>query len=217
MPGTKGHSGTNPNSRNNKKIFSDSEKDFIVKEFKNGIILTELGQKFGCSHRPIGRILIEILGKEKYTIIAKEHLRKSQSKNGKQTGPKNILKGVEVSAKLSRSEKQIIQCKDWVKAGQEASAKGVWISSWEDKFYEKILIPGFVKLGYKVERQFYLKDLNHAFDLAIPELKFLFEIDGNHWHKDRKERDAEIDKFAEDNNWIVFRYHDEDLEKMEII
>ena len=95
------------------------------------------------------------------------------------------------------------------------AAKKVHISSWEDKFLEKHLERYYPI--FKIERQYYLKGLNHAFDFAIPELNFLFEIDCDYWHKDRKARDTEIDTFAKSIGWSVLRFNDAKLKELKII
>lgn len=60
--------------------FSIKETEKICKRFENGAILSNIGKCFGCSRGPIGIILIENLGLEKYTEIAKKHLQKTFTK-----------------------------------------------------------------------------------------------------------------------------------------
>ena len=168
------------------------EKIKIVKEFKNGANLRELGQKFGCSYSTIKRRLITTLGSENYKKIARTHIQES--------GAKNITK-------YNKS-----------KEGRESSAKRAenkkFVSSWEDKFYDEYLEPIF---GYDLQRQYYIPEINHRFDFAILDSRVLIEIDGDYWHQFCKKRDAEIDLFAKKAGWKVYRYNDADLKKMGII
>ena len=92
-------------------------------------------------------------------------------------------------------------------------------SSWEDKFYDEYLFPIFRDCDLR--RQYYLKELNHAFDFAILECKVLIEVDGDYTHSrpGRKERDVEINEFVWRTypDWQLFRYNDKDMKKLGII
>ena len=199
------------NWKNRTKInFSDKEKNQMASLFEDGMILSEIAKIFNYSTTPIGRTLIDFLGKEKYKEIAKEHLRESRLKNLKKAG--------EVAWSLPRSEKQLKAVRENgrenVKKAHEASAKGIWISSPEHRFFLICLSKMFFLKD--IEKQYYLKGLNHAFDFAIPKFKLLFEIDGDYWHRDRKERDTEIDNFAKSEGWTVIRFNDAKLRELEI-
>ena len=89
-----------------------------------------------------------------------------------------------------------------------------WVSSWEDKFYNEYLEPIF---GYDLQRQYYIREINHRFDFVILDSRVLIEIDCNYWHQFHEERDAQIDEWAKQNDWTMFRYNDEDLKKLGII
>ena len=90
-----------------------------------------------------------------------------------------------------------------------------WISSWEKCFIKNILLPHYS--NYEIKQQFYLKNFNHAYDIAIPDLKLLIEIDCSYWHKDRKERDAQIDEFARQAGWKIYRFNDKKLKECGIL
>ena len=60
-----------------KIVFTSTEKEKIVTLFEDGMGRVELVKIFRCSHRPIVRFLIEELGSEEYTKLAKEHIRKN--------------------------------------------------------------------------------------------------------------------------------------------
>lgn len=91
-----------------------------------------------------------------------------------------------------------------------------FISSWEDKFYDEYLEPIF---GYDLQRQYYIKEINHRADFAILDSKILIEIDGDYYHnmEGRKERDVQIDEWAKRNGWKIYRYCDEDLKKLGVL
>lgn len=56
--------------------FSKLERAEIVQKFEIGKLgLVEIAETFGCSHRPIVRILVSELGEKRYKEIAKEHIR----------------------------------------------------------------------------------------------------------------------------------------------
>lgn len=108
--------------------------------------------------------------------------------------------------------------KAWAE-GKYDNRKVSYISSWEDKFYT-MLIEHYGN-DYEVKRQFRLKHLRHAFDLSIPQLKILIEIDGNWIHSkfDNPERDAKINEFVYRTypDWVLFRYNDDDLKHFGLI
>ena len=92
-----------------------------------------------------------------------------------------------------------------------------FISSWEDKLFDKLLKKVYVL--FEIKRQYRIRDFNHPFDFAIPELMFLFEVDGDHWHDtpEAKKKDAEIDRIAKSKGWSVIRFNDARLKKLNII
>lgn len=193
--------------------------------FRKGISMRKIAKHFGCSITPIRNFLITFFDKNEYETYWHENrrrnmIKRNRSKKGRATSIKNGQKAqkirTEISARLPRSLKQKEQIKNWQKAGQEATRE-LYVSSWEDKFFLICLTKMF--FSKDIKRQFYLKGLNHAFDFAIPEFKILFEIDGDYWHNqsERKKRDAKIDNFVNDTDWILFRYNDEDLKKLEVI
>ena len=190
-----------------KTNFSDKEKAEMTKFFEDGIGLIKIGKIFNYSYSTIRRTLIDFLGKEKYQEIAKEHSREGSKK------------GAEASAKLPRSKKQIKASQENVKkmqkAGAEACAKGIWISNPEHRFFLMCLTKMFFLKD--IERQYYLKGLNHSFDFAIPKFKLLFEIDGDYWHSQNPERDVKIDKVAKSEGWAVIRFDDAKMRKLGII
>lgn len=94
-----------------------------------------------------------------------------------------------------------------------------WVSGFENRFYEYILRKKFDEKDIK--RQYRLLGSNHPFDFAIPKLKFLIEIDGDYWHKQptKINRDAEINEFVWRTypDWILYRFDDSDLKRLEVI
>ena len=91
-----------------------------------------------------------------------------------------------------------------------------FISSWEDKFYE--LLTNHYEPKFKIERQYRMRGLRHQFDLAIPFLKILIEIDGNYYHSlpGVPERDAQINEFVWRTypDWTLYRYSDEHMKTL---
>ena len=174
--------------------FSEEKRVKIVKGYKDGASIKKLAQKFGCSGRPIGNLFIKVLGFENYKKIAKEH----QIKNGR----KNLAKW-----RKEHPEEQ-------AELGRKAADSKNFISSWEDKFYDEYLEPIF---GYDLQRQYYIPEINHRFDFVILDSRVLIEVDGDYYHQFHEERDAQIDKWAKDNGWTMFRYSDKDLKKLGII
>ena len=152
---------------------------------------------------------------EKQIAVNLENIKKAQDvaatlpRSEKQLAAN--LENIKKAHNLPRSEKQL----ENIKRAQEVAKNGVWVSSWEDKFYLKCLTKMFFLKD--IEKQYYLKGLNHAFDFAIPSQKLLFEIDGDYWHSQNPERDIEIDKFAKSAGWFVIRFNDEKMKTLKII
>ena len=214
-----------------KHNFLDKEKIQMAKLYEDGMILREIGKNFNCPYSTIRKNLIEFLGEERYKKISKEHKRESikrahnlprsekqimqleklHSLPRSEKQLENIKKATEVAHNLPRSEKQL----ENIKKAHEACVKGIWISNPEHRFFLTCLSKMFFLKD--IEKQYYLKGLNHAFDFAIPSQKLLFEIDGDYWHKDRKERDVEIDNFAKSAGWSIFRFNDSKLKELKII
>ena len=65
-----------------KIIFSKEEKEKICKLFESGTIIKEIAKIVKGSETLIRKNLIAIFGLEKYTPIAKTHLRENGQKNG---------------------------------------------------------------------------------------------------------------------------------------
>ena len=207
--------------------FSNKEKEKICNLFENGANFKKIGKIFGCSKCPMRRILIKNLGLKKYKEIAKEHFIENCQQNGRKSRKKWQEEHFEEQkelgrkmGKLPKTEKQLETCRE---NGRKRVESGAFIRSWEDMFYD-LLISQNPHLTIK--RQYYLKGLNHAYDIAIPELNLLIEIDGDRWHghsgnkemdDKRIQRDAEVDKFAKDNGWKVIRINDKILKKLRII
>ena len=209
------------------KKFSNEEKIEIAKLFENGMVLSKIAKKYNCSRSPIEKNLIEFLGEQKYKKIGKEHNREASKENLKMSHSlprsekqlkavrENIKRAQEASATLPRSEKQLAANLENIKKAQETCVNGIWISNPEHRFFLMCLSKMFFLKDIK--SQFYLKGLNHAFDFAIPSQRLLFEIDGDYWHKDRKERDLEINNFAKNNDWTIFRFNDAKLKELGVI
>ena len=178
--------------------FTKEEKIECAKKAKNGVTQGKLGQKFGCSYSTIGRLLIKILGLEIAKKITKEHRSKQAQK----------------MHQLSRTEKQLENAQKMGKLPKTEKQRKNWVSSWEDKFYDEYLEPIF---GYDLQRQYYIKEINHRFDFAILDSRVLIEIDGDYWHQFHEERDAQIDEWAKQNNWKLYRYNNKNMKKLGII
>lgn len=131
----------------------------------------------------------------------------------------SFKKAVEAAARLPRTEKQrLIAQENARKLGKlpktEKQLKN-FESSWEDNFIEKALAWHYS--DYIIKRQFYLKGLNHAFDIAIPKLKILIEIDSDYWHRNRKNRDTQVNNFAGNIGWELYRFNDAKLKEFGVI
>lgn len=124
-----------------------------------------------------------------------------------------LQKVVSVAWKKPRTQKQIDTSR---RNGKNAIKNNKnFISSWENRFYSE-----FLALLYPqkiIEQQYFIKEINHYFDFAIPYFRILIEIDGKYWHQFHQKRDNEIDDFAQNNNWILIRFDDDDLKRMNII
>ena len=96
-----------------KKVFSQNETEKVCKLFINGISVRKIAVIFKCSGRPIIRILINTLGKKQYKQFAEEHLD-TQKKMWRRAG-------LEISAKLPRTEKQIKANLENIKIGQKVA------------------------------------------------------------------------------------------------
>ena len=119
----------------------------------------------------------------------------ARRKIGRKMGPINIIKMLKANAKNHN-----------------------YISRPEQAFFELLCSQN---PDLTIKQQKYLKGLNHPFDIMIPELKQLIEVDGDYTHSrpGRKERDVEINEFVWRTypDWQLFRYCDEDLKKLGII
>ena len=132
-----------------------------------------------------------------------------------------------------KTKNQLIGCQ---KGGQKAgpinincaiewnAKNGAWISRPEALFYITRLSKNFYLKD--IVPQYYIKKIKHRVDFAIPSQKLLFEVDGDYYHghsgnaqidKERIKRDKEIDKWAKENGWTIFRYTDKDMRKLGII
>lgn len=229
-----------------KIIIKESIINRMYEYFKDGYTIDEISKIFLYHKIKIGRTLKKRYG-EKYEKIVKLHMKRARSLNMQLLNKKprtinqieaskiNVKRAIKLAQKLPRTEKQIQHSKDnfsktkttkQLEASRENGKKvGAWclenrnyISSWENKFYGRLL-NYFDKL--EIKRQFYLKDLQHPFDFAIPSLKLLIEIDGNYFHSlpGRAERDAVINEFVRENysDWVLFRFNDEILKEANII
>lgn len=151
--------------------FSKLEREKICKEFENGTSINELGEIFGYSGTVIKRILIETLGLEKYTKIAKEHLQKirqenmikrnksekgreTSRKNGKnvssnQTGEKNPNWKNGISS-LEFNESHGMTIQEWKKSAQKIRKRDKFICQFCGKKHSIVvhhIIPRNVKIN----------------------------------------------------------------------
>ena len=161
---------------------------------------------------------------EKQLEASRESIGKAQEASAKMPRTEKQFKqikemqkaGIEASAKLPRTEKQLEASRENVIKMHEKNAKNYnYVSRPEQAFFELLCSqnPDLIIL-----QQQYLKGLNHPFDIMIPELKILIEVDGDYTHSrpGRKERDAEINEFVWRTypDWQLFRFDDEDLRKL---
>ena len=63
-----------------RRYFSKLEREKICEIFKNGVIIRKIAEIFKCSGTPIRKVLMEILGLEKYAEIAKLHSKENRQK-----------------------------------------------------------------------------------------------------------------------------------------
>ena len=224
------------------KIFTCSESpirrilnDFLGKEQYQTITKEHLRKSSAKNFKKAREASAKLPRNENQIKASQENLKKawslSRSEKQIEASRENFKGASEVSHSLSRSEKQKEQLKkarevaatlprsdkqkENVKKMHKALAQGIWQSSWEDNFFLKCLTKMFFPKD--IERQYYLKGLNHAFDFAIPKSKLLFEIDGDYWHSKIPERDVKIDNFAKSEGWSVLRFNDEKLRELKII
>ena len=122
------------------------------------------------------------------------------------------------AAKLPRTKNQMDNINKAWKKHKELHKKipKRWISSWEDKFYNRIT--KFIKKDC-IKRQFRLSGFRHPFDFAIPKLKILIEIDGKYFHclPEHIARDKIINEYAQKVGWELFRYDDDKLKLLGVI
>ena len=216
----------------NNIVFTEVERNEIIRlyrENKNLNTLKEISKKFDCSEHTIYRRLFLWLGSEfknerkrrRVLICEKANIESHKvehSKKWKESWRVNKMLGFKIQAKMDRSEKQN---EHWNKVlekqrKQREEGKEVWISSWEDQFYTRLLKYFDTE---DIKRQFYLDGLRHAFDFGIPSLKILIEIDGNYYHSFHQSRDKKINEFVQQNysDWVLFRFNDEILKEANII
>ena len=197
--------------------FTKLEKAEIVERYKNGASLDKLAQKFGSSRNPIRRILTDMLGLKIYTKIGKNHKIKACRKMGQKYGTINM----KIMLSFPRTEKQL----ENVNIMNKWNTKNHnWISRPEALFYITKLTKNFYPKD--IVPQYYIKEIKHHVDFAIPSQKLLFEIDGNYYHghsgklkMDEKviQRDKEVDEWAKQNGWTIFRFNDKRLKKCGVL
>ena len=216
--------------------FTDFEKVERVKRFKNGDSLRKLAQKFGCSYSTIRRHLIIESKIENYTKVAKEHTFERTRKMGLKYGEKNLEKWKKEhpedhakNGRKSLAKWREEHPEEVIKACQKAGKNRIknlikwntknhnYISRPEALFYITRLTKNFYSKD--IVPQFFIKELNHRVDFAIPSQKLLFEVDGDYTHSrpGRKERDTQVDKWAKENGWTMFRFNDKKMRKLGII
>lgn len=222
------------NGTNSVYQFSPKEKNLIVEKFKDGNSYKEFGKEFKCSWSPIKKVLIERLGEMEYFRIAKEHIREGEKKgiiaaakkpptrkkiksnyeNGKNAGelPK-VPSQIAATRRMGEKYGPI----NILKAHEANDKNHNFVSKPEAMFYITILSRTFFLKD--IVPQFHIKDLNHRVDFAVPRNHLFFEIDGDYYHSlpGKKERDVEINEWSQNNSWIMLRYHDSDLKKLNVI
>lgn len=196
--------------RNADHILSEEEENGMMFLYKKGLKVRELVNKYGCSSVLVIDLLKKMLGYLEYTKISKENRQNASKEN------------IKVAYKTEHKEftsNQLESVRKNIKKAHESLSDFRWISNPEHLFYLKCLTKLF-PLRF-VKRQFYLKGLNHSFDFALPKFKILIEIDGDYFHSlpGKKERDVEINEFVYRTypDWILIRYSDNDLKRMDIL
>lgn len=164
-------------------------------------------------------------------INCQENGRKTGSENGRKTGSENLKKWQD-----DHPEEQKENLKKWQKEHpKQVKENGRKLVEWNAKnhtfisrpeafFYLTVLSKTFFLKD--IIPQYYIKEIRHYADFAIPSQKLLFEVDGDYYHghsgnlemdKKAKLRDAQIDKWAKDNGWTIFRYNDKKMRKLGIL
>lgn len=173
-------------------VFSNSEKAQIWQDFKNGMPTRDLSQKFGSSGSTISRLLYSE-HREEY----KKKVKKLQYERGQKSAERLNKQKAKNHNFTSRPEVLF------------------YITRLTKNFYPKDIVP-----------QYFIKEIRHYVDFAILSQKLLFEVDGDHFHghsgnaemdRERIARDKEVDKWAKDNGWTMFRFNDEKMRKLGII
>lgn len=222
-----------------KKInFSKEKEAEMWQEFKDGATLSELAQKFGCSKDTIRNFLEKEF--EEYEKFANEHSQESCRKIGakwKKEHPEELAELGRKSRIKWNKEHPEEHAEHARKIGQkwreehpeELVENGRKVAKWNATHHNSVSRPeqAFFELlcsenpNLIILQQKYLKGLNHPFDIMIPELKQLIEIDGDYTHSRPgvPERDAEINEFVWRTypDWQLFRYDDADLRKLGIL
>ena len=89
-------------------------------------------------------------------------------------------------------------------------------------YFESVVANYLIKLNLKIERQYYVRGppqlVSNQFvrecgtrrkvyliDIALPDSKIAIEVDGEHWHRNRKVEDAERDSYLRSKGWKVIR------------
>ena len=230
--------------------FSEKEKAEMLRRLKDRESTRKIAKVFRCSQSTICRYLLKKYGDE-YIKIVTENWGLTLQENGQKmnTHPNTIAVRPETGRKLGlkwgaknrqkwnaehpeerielgRKVGQLPRTEKQIETFQENGKKLVewnashhnWVSRPEQVFFDFLCSQNPTLL---IKQQYYLKGLNHPFDVVVPELKQLIEVDGDYTHSrpGRKERDAEINEFVWRTypNWQLFRYNDEDLRKLGIL
>lgn len=191
-------------NKSRRLLFSSNEISQIIKRYAKSETLRSISCSFNCSYSTIHRLLKREMENGEYKKRKRNHI-----------GEKNPMFGKHHS---NNTIEKIItgQIKYYKENGYQ--------STWEGLFIEKILLPHYS--DYKITRLHYLKGFNHAYDIAIPELKILIEIDSDYRHghsgnvqmdKERLARDSQIDIWAKQNSWKIFRFNNKKLKEMGVI
>ena len=154
-----------------------------------------------------------------------EELAEQCQKVGQLPATEKTKKAAQKTGSLPKTESQLeASSKSVIKMNESNAKNHNFISRPEALFYLTCLTKTFYPKD--IVPQYFIKEINHRADFAVPSQKLLFEVDGDYYHghsgnteRDKRARkhDAQINKWAKDNGWAIFRYNDEKLKKLGIL
>lgn len=180
--------------------------DKFIKLYNSGLTFTKIAERFNTTRSTVSRLIknkinfiptqirLEILDNTEKELIKNEYLNK-----------KSIYEISEIIKKHPEIIRRYLKRQNLIRSFEErkklASIKlsNKLFKSSLHKYVEKILN----YLNIKYENEFNID--GWLFDIYIPELKILIEIQGEYWHKlkNRIQRDIKKRKIAKSNGYII--------------